>query len=107
MISLLTTNTLNLDARISNLITFSIFSLIIVFIIEPERIKPLTIFATILLVVIVLSMFTDNIRRLVVNEEKKYYTYWQLENVGLFLGVANYAFESIGSLINSNITHYF
>ena len=101
MINILMENLVNLDPLISNLLNFIFFSLIITVIVEPEKIKPLTIFATIILLVIVASMLGDNVVRLVENKKKREFTFWNFSNVGLFLGVANYAFESIGSLINS------
>ena len=77
MISILMDNLVNIDPLVSKLITFVFFSFIIMLIIEPEKIKPLTIFATILLLVIVVCMFGDNVNRLVENKKEREFTYWK------------------------------
>ena len=89
------------------LVSFTIFFVIMAIVVETEKLKPLTFLVALILVVIAITFTGDSMAIFVLQKEEMVYTYWDINNLALFVGVANYSFESIGGLINSKKPPHF
>jgi len=101
---------LNIDRMITKGVGFLLFLMLIFVIVEPEKIKFITVFVTFLLVGmgmiminLAMTFFVDSSITLINRSEFDNIVMYNIEYLGLFLGVSSYSFESIGTLFNSMI----
>ena len=89
---------------VTKLILFVAFLTMISLIIEPERLKPITLPATLLFLALVFTYFSDAIVKTFGGDaalsQQRSYRIADYNNGGLFLGISSYSFESIGTIFN-------
>jgi len=101
MISMLLYQGIGIDPNITKLVTFLIFAVIIFIVVEPEKIKPLTIFVCSILVGITIAFSIYFSVNIYTKSYSSTITLFHFENTLRFFGVSTYAFESIGTVVNS------
>lgn len=102
IISNLLADDTNIDLYLAKFLITLIFSLTMLYIVQPEKIKWIMYTVTITLMVMVVIIITDSlsIYASTPNKHTKQYTYYSFINSGIFLGVSSYAFESVSSIFN-------
>ena len=100
----LSTN-LDFNLYLTKLLVTAFFCSIMIFIVEPERIKTILIIVTATLIAMVgmVMGYSGKIiheNQQIPNNNLVQYTMFNFANMGVFLGVSSYAFESIGSIFN-------
>lgn len=117
MISTLTREIFDFSNFAIKLTSFPIYAAVLIFVIEPEKLKILTIISIILYLFICIvlffiskgfAFFGDSLR-VTLYEDRTGLTYnaAKIQNSGLFLSIASYGYESIGTVFNGNFNFYF
>ena len=69
------------------------------FVVEPEKIKPVTFFVSGLLIFIVIVVVVNSVGKYNHSNDLEY-DYYLFAQSGVFLGISSYAFESIAHIFN-------
>ena len=82
-----------------------LFLCILIFIVEPEKLKYLSYFATVILVLALLIMWTENIiKYFIIEKTKPYWEYVNFNYTSNLIGNQLYSLESIGTLFTVRST---
>ena len=74
------------------------FVIVLILVVEPEKIKFVLYLITIIMISIIFIIDFHSIKKISNETTEKSYTYANLANMGVFLGISSYAFESVGSI---------
>lgn len=107
MVSTMMAGNFGFNLYLVKLVICIFFCLLMLWIVEPEKIKGILLIVTIALIAMVIMVITHSVY-MAVNPQSNaaldprgvHLTYANWVNMGLFLGVSSYAFESIGSIFN-------
>jgi hypothetical protein len=107
MVSTMMALNLGVNLYLVKLVICIFFCALMFFIVEPEKIKGILLIVTVTLIVMVIMVITHSVYMIVdpsantvLDPRGVHLTYANWVNMGLFLGVSSYAFESIGSIFN-------